>query len=48
MAYEMPRVSAFCNAIVTAPSTYVLTTVASIHGLWASAFCFQEFDEATY
>ena len=51
MAYKMqnpggvkcPRVSAFY--VPYSPSAYVLTIMASVHGLWAGVD-FQKFDEA--
>ena len=48
MAYKMlnlhPQESAFYMPY--SPSAYVLTIIASVHGLWASVLDFQELDEA--
>ena len=44
MAYKMQRASAF--SMPYRPNAYVLTIIASVHGLWASVLDFQEFDKA--
>ena len=44
MAYKMLSSSAFY--MLHSLSAYVLTTIASVGGLWASVLNFQEFNEA--